>query len=1025
MIKLSIDRPTLVVVLFAALAVLAGLSLPQISYELTPKFSAPIITVTTIYPGGTPAQVENALTRPIEDALATLEGIRSIRSVSLENASIVTVQLAINANVDRQIQEAQRRVDALAADLPETARDPVISRISSDDFPVLNIGASASLELPAFTRRMEEQIIPELQKLTGVGAVSLLGGRGREIQVAVSQDRLELYRVSILQVLEAIRKANLEFPAGKVEDGDRQTLIRLAGRFQSLEALRALVVATSPTGAPVKLNEVAEVWDGEAAAQDLNRVNGRPSLGLSVLKQNDANAVDVSRRVRTALGELEQRYAAEGLRFEVATDTSEFTVEAVRSVSQDLGLAILLVALVMLFFLHSIRNGLIVMLSIPASLVTTVIVMAMLGYTFNVLTLLAMSLVIGILVDDSIVVLENIFRHREMGKSPRQAALDGAREIFLTALSITLVLAVVFLPLIFSSGIVAIIMRQFAVVVTVSVLMSLLVSYTIAPSLAARVSGARSYRPGSLRDRLYGGIDRGLEGLARQYRGLLAWSLNHPLLVTMISLALVGSSAFLLLKGYIGTDFLNTGDRAEFIIQLELPKDASLRETNLATLEAERFLLQQEEVVGTFTLVGRHTGFLSGGRVSPNLAEFTVKLVDKRRRPYPTSVYAVQYKNALAGRLPGVRVRSNEVSFFGGAYDTPLQVVVSSTDLEQAQQYAEGLLEAVRKVPGAVSPELSTGEGAPQIVVEPRRELLGDLGLDLQMVGYTLAVAFNGNRDATFAEGGQEYPIAIQLADVDRRSLEDIAELTLLNRQGQLIKLRQVADIRPTIGPAILQRQDRIPAVSVQAQVVGRPVGTVGAEVQAWIAGHPPPEGVQISFRGDVERQAESFGSLILAFIASLFFVYFILVALYDSYINPFVVLFAIPLALVGALWALALSMESLNVFSIVGIIMLNGLVAKNAILLVDFARQAQEEGLSPREALLQAGQIRLRPILMTAISLIIGMLPIALAGGAASEWKNGLAWVIIGGLLTSTLLTLVLVPVIYQFADRFRRRAH
>ncbi len=1023
MIELSIRRPSLVVVLFATLTVLAVLSFPRIYYELTPKFAAPIITVMTVYPGAAPAEVENGITIPIEDALSTLEAIRGIRSASLENASVVTVQLAMNADVDGQIQEAQRRIDALAAELPESARAPVISRISSDDFPILNLGATAQIPPTEFYSLMRDRVIPALQRLEGVGTVNLLGGQEREIQVNARQDKLEQYRVSILQILEAVRKANLEFPTGNIQDAERQTPIRLAGRFASLEALRKLVVATSPMGNPIALEEVADILDTQAPETDLTRVNGAPALGLSILKQSDANAVEVSRLVRDELARLESQYTGQGLTFEVATDTSEFTVEAVRSVTQDLVLAVLLVSFVMVLFLHSLRNSLIVLLSIPASLVTTIIVMAVLGYTFNVLTLLAMSLVIGILVDDSIVVLENIFRHIEMGKSSRQAARDGAKEIFLTALSITLVLAVVFLPLILSSGIVAIIMRQFAVVVTVSILMSLLVSYTVAPSLAARLSRQQEFIPGSWGDRVFGSIDRGLESLSISYRKALSWSLDHPFWVLAISTLLVIGSVLLITAGHIGTDFLSTGDRGEFIVQLELPKDATLKESNLAAREAERFLMDQPEVTGLFTLVGRHTGFLSGGRSSPNLAEFTVKLVDKERRPYPTSVYSVQFRNALLEKLPGVRIRSNEVSFFGGANDTPIQVVVSSSDLASAQAYAEGLLEAVRETPGTVGAEMPGGEGAPQIVVDPDRARMGESGIDMQILGFTLAVAFNGNRDAMYYESGREHPIAIRLADIDRDQEEDIGEVTLLNRQGQLLKINQIATIRSSIAPAVLQRENRVPSVTVQCQVLGRPVGTVGEDIQAWIDANPPPAGVNVSFRGDLERQAESFSSLLIAFVASLFFVYFILVALYDSYLNPFVVLFAIPVALVGALLALALNMESLNVFSLVGIIMLNGLVAKNAILLVDFARQSEESGLSIREALLQAGEIRLRPILMTAISLIIGMMPIALAGGAASEWKNGLAWVIIGGLTSSTLLTLLLVPVIYQYAHRLRKR--
>ena len=1023
MIELSIRRPTIVVVIFAVLTVLAAISFSSLNYELVPKFSAPVITITTIYPGASPAEVENGLTKPLEDAVSTLEAIRSIRSVSIENFSIVTVQLSFEANVDLQIQEAQRKIEAITGQLPPGARRPAISKISSDDFPIMNIGATAAIPSARFVELMKERVQPALAGLEGVGTITLLGAQEREILVAVRQDQLEQHRVSILQILEGVRKANLEFPTGKIQNEEEQVLIRLTGRFRSLDELQNLIISTSPTGVPVRLSELAYILDTQKEIQDINRVNGRNSIGMAILKKSDANAVEVSRLVRRQLAELESQHQSEELQFFIATDTSEFTIEAVEAVTQDLLLAVLLVALVMLLFLHSFRNSLIVMISIPASLVTTIIVMAAMDYTFNVLTLLAMSLVIGILVDDSIVVLENIFRHIEMGKKSWTAALDGAREIFLTALSITLVLVVVFIPLILSSGIVAIIMKQFAVVVTVSILMSLFVSYSIAPALAARLSRMESFGERSLPGLLFGTFERGITALSNYYGRLLSWSLDHKWLILGVTLALIAASVLLVTEGYIGTAFLNTGDRSEFIIQLELSKDATIEESNRAARMVENHLFSQEEVTGVFTLVGRQTGFLSGGRLSPNLAEFSVKLLPKKERDVSTSVYAVQTRNALETLLPGVRVKSNEASFFGSTSDTPIQIIVSSPDYGEAQAYAKRLMEQVERTEGTIEADLSTGEGTPHVSVEINRDEMADLGLDMQIVGATLAIAFNGNDDAKYSEGGREYDLRIQLDAFDRRSQEDIGEINFLNRKGQQVKLRQFATITPTIGPALLQRSDRLPAVSVQSQALGRPAGTIGTELQQWINANPPPPNVRIEYAGDLGRQAESFTSLAVAFGASILFVYLIMVALYDSYLYPFVVMFSIPVSMVGALLALALVMESLNVFSIVGIIMLNGLVAKNAILLVDFANQAKTDGSNTREALLRAGRIRLRPILMTAVSLIVGMIPIALASGAAAEWKNGLAWVIIGGLTSSTLLTLVLVPVIYQIADNLKAR--
>ncbi|MEN0005907.1 MAG: efflux RND transporter permease subunit [Bacteroidota bacterium] len=1019
MIELAIKRPTLVVALFAVLSIVGMLSYFQLNTELLPKFSAPIVTITTIYPGASPSEVENGVTKPIEDAISTLESIRFLRSISIDNFSIVTVALTFEADPDLRIQEAQRKLNAITSELPPGARTPTISKISSDDWPIMNIGATSSLSGTAFYDLMETRVLPALTRLDGVGQINLLGGQKRVVQVNVRLDKLEQNRISILQVLQAIRKANLEFPTGKLKNDQEQIQLRLAGTFQSLEELEQLIIFKSPLGTQVQLYEVAEILDTQEDVEDLTRVNGLPAIGLSVLKQSDANAVDVSTRIQAQLKELEGQFEAENLQFSIATNTTDFTIEAVNSVFKDLILAIILVAVVMLFFLHSFRNALIVMISIPASLVVTIIVMNVMGYTINVLSLLAMSLVIGILVDDSIVVLENIFRHIEMGKSSKQAALDGSKEIFLTALSITLVLVVVFIPLIVSSGIVAIIMQQFAVIVAVSILMSLFVSYTIAPALAARLP--QQENTSTLGQWIFGGFEKGLQWLAEQYAQSLKASLRYPVLVLLLALGLLAASALLITEGFIGTAFLSIGDRGEFIIQLELPKSATFSETNRTAKQVEAYLFEQLEVQGVFTLAGRQTGFLSGGRVSSNLAEVSVKLVDKNQRALSTSLYAIQTKKALAERLPGVKIKSSEASFFGSAGDVPIQVIVSGTDYAIVQQYADSLLTAVKMMEGTIESELSTGTGTPQIDIQMNRPIMEDNGLDMQIVGYTLAVAFGGNSDAKYREGGREYDIQIQLDAFDRTSREDIANLTFLNKKGQQLKLSQFASITPSTGPALLQRYNRVPAIIVQSQSIGRPIGDIGADITAWLANHPPPPGLTIDFGGDLKRQAESFASLGLIFGASLLFIYLILVALYDSYLDPFAVLFSIPVALIGALLALALVMESLNIFSIIGIIMLNGLVAKNAILLVDFVNQLQQEGKSKKEALVEAGLIRLRPILMTAISIIFGMIPIALASGAASEWKNGLAWTLIGGLTSSTLLTLYLVPAVYLLLNRLK----
>lgn len=1021
MIELSINRPSILVVVFTIMITLGLFSFTELRYELIPNISPPLITVSTIYPGASPAEVENTVTKKIEDALSSLERIKSIRSSSLENFSIIIVNFEEGVNIDLILLEAQRKLGEISADLPQDARAPILSKFSTGELPIMNIGATAALSSAEFYVLLKDRIKPMISTLQGVAQVTLVGGREREIQVNVRQDRLEQLNVSILQIVKAIRESNLEFPTGRIQNDNQQILIKLAGQFESLDELRNLVISNSPfTGAPIKLAEVAEILDTEKNASDLSRVNGLDAIGILAQKQADANAVEVSRLVRETLDDLSQQFEQEKLEFTVANDTSEFTLEAVKAVTNDIVLAIILVAVVMILFLQNFRNALIVLLAIPISVITTFLGMYLFDFTFNLMTLLAVTLVVGILVDDSIVVLENIYRHIEMGKPSRKAAIDGSKEIFLAAVSITLVLVVVFFPLALTGGIVGSIMQQFAVVVVISTLLSLLVSFTITPSLAARYSRKHAAREDGLWGILFGWFEKAIKWLNTRYVNILSWSLNHKFMVLFLSVVLFAGSILLITEGFVGSEFLNTGDRGEFFVQLELPKDATLQENNLITRQAEAYLLQQKEVKTLFTTIGTQSGIVIG-RKAPNISELTVKLIDKSLRKTPTSVYAIKVKTALKNLLPGVKVNSSEVSFLGGASDTPIQIFLYGVDKENALSYADSLLAQMKTIRGTLEPELSLREGNPEINISVDRAKMAELGLSMFMVGATLQVAFNGNSDAKYRDGENEYDINIALDQFDRNSVDDLSTITIMNPTGRLIKLSQFAEITQTTGPALLERRDRVFSVTVLSKTLGRPSGSIGREIQDWVEANPPPQSVSIHYGGDLERQADSFLSLGLAFVASFFFVYLIMVALYDSYVYPLVVMFSVPLATIGAILAMALTMNSFNIFTIMGNVMLVGMVSKNAILLVDFANQAKLNGLPTREALMQAGKARLRPILMTTLSLVIALIPIALAKGAGSEWKNGLAWALIGGLTSSTLLTLVVVPIVYQVADNIK----
>ena len=1055
--EISIRRPSLILVVFLVLSLAGIFSYTKLGYEMIPKFDMPFVIINTIYPGASPSDVENSVTKVIEEAVSNMENVLSIRSTSMEGVSFIFIELKDGTDIDKAMQDAQRNVNARLRLLPDGADPPSLTKFASDEFPIVSLGVTSNLAPTDFFDIVEDQIKPTLSSVEGVGDVRIVGGQEREIKVNVNRQQLEVRGLAIMQIVQAVTSANLDFPTGKIENEEEQVIIRLAGKFKSLDELSDLVVATDPkTGSPIKLNEIADVTDGKKESTTLSRTDGKTGIGIQVLKSSDANAVAVADGIITKLEGLKSQYREIGLQFEVANNQTDFTLAAVDAVTHDLMLAIVLVAVVMLFFLHSIRNAIIVMLAIPTSLIATLLMMYAFNFTLNMMTLLAMSLVVGILVDDSIVVLENIYRHLEKGESRMRAALLGRNEIAFTALSITLVDVVVFVPIALAGGTVGKIMGQFALVVTFSTLMSLFVSFTLTPMLASRFSRLEQFKEKSIAGFIFNGFERMLKRFNNWYarvinRILTPWKIPYPatyvrkleaqealtgapvkkhfnfymngILVLLFTFIIFISSLMLVSGGFIGSSFVTQGDRGEFIIKFELPKDATLKETNLAMLQAEEFLQQQKEVTGVFTTVGISTGML-GNQTSPYLGEMAIKLVPKDQRELVADHYAQKIRDQLELRLPGVKVTSSPVSFFGGADQDPIIVFISGSDSKAVMEYGKNTLEELKKIPGTLEAELSVEEGMPEIKVSVDRERMANLGITMEMVGMTMQTAFNGNDLAQFRTDKKEYDINIRMDDFNRNSVNDIANLTVLNNRGQLVQLNQFATIQQATGPNRLERKNRLPSVTIKSKVLGRPSGDVSTDVkQLFEEKMPPGSGIMVTYDGDIRQQDEGFGSLGLAFIASIILIYLILVALYDSWVYPLVVMFSLPVALVGALLALALTLNILDIFSILGIIMLMGLVAKNAILLVDFTNQAKLEGMNTHDALVEAGRTRLRPILMTTLSMAIGFLPIALAEGAAAEWKNGLAWTLIGGLLSSMILTLVVIPVVYMMVDGIKEK--
>ena len=1017
--EISIKRPTLVIVLFTVLILGGLLAYTSLNYELLPKFSPSVVSVTTVYPGASPAEVENTVSKEIEDAVSSMENIKKLETKSFESLSSVIITLNSGTDVDYALNDAQRRINAILKDLPEDIDPPSLNKFSIDDLPIMTMSASSKMDEAAFYDLMDKRIAPVLSRVEGVAQVNLIGGQEREIQVSIDANRLQGYNLSLLQVQNAILSSNLDFPTGSVQTREQDVLIRLAGKYKTVDELRNLVVATTKSGGQVRLMDIADIQDVQKDVEKIARVNQQSAIAVQVIKQSDANAVGVSEDIRASIEKLQKDYASVGLAISVANDSSVYTLKSADAVIFDLFLAIVLVAFVMLFFLHSIRNALIVMVAIPASLIATFIFMALLGYSLNLMSLLGLSLVVGILVDDAIVVLENIYRHMEMGKNRVRAAYDATKEIGFTVTSITLVIVVVFVPIALSTGLAADIIKQFCVTVSIATLLSLLSSFTIVPWLSSRFGKLEKITNRTFFGKIIIQFEKGLNRFTNWVSSILKWSLAHKKTTLAVIFGLLFGSFYLLGAGYIGAEFFAKSDRGEFLVQIELPKDASIEQTNAMTQKAENYLKDKKEVTKIISTVGQSSDGLGASQATAYKSEINVQLVEKKDREDPSNIYAAKIKKELEPLLVGAKVKTVPVSILGSAEQAPLSLIVTGPELDSVMVFAQAAMRELKKVKGATEMKLSVEAGNPEINVQVDRDKMAALGLSLSTVGATMQTAFSGNTDGKFRQGEYEYDINIRYASFNRQSIQDVSNLLFINDKGEQIRLSQFATIKESSGPSQLERRDKSTSVAVQAQTVGRPTGTVAAEWQAAFDKLPRPTGVSYVWSGDMENQSEGFGSLGIALLAAIVLVYLIMVALYNSFVYPFVVLFSIPLSIIGALLALALTNNSLNLFTILGLIMLIGLVAKNAIMLVDFTNQRKAEGATTYQALIDANHARLRPILMTTIAMVIGMLPIAIASGAGAEWKNGLAWVIIGGLISSLFLTLVVVPVMYSIFDK------
>ncbi len=1028
---LAIRRPLLTLMAISTALIFGLVSWSRMAVDLFPALDYPIIAVTTAYPGAGPEAVDSLVTRKIEDAIAGMNHIDYIMSSSYEGYSSIVVVFTDRANKDSAL-EAERRITAIRGDLPTDVRAPSVGKYDPAAEPVLVLALSGNRDLAYLQRVAEDKLQKRLEASPGVAQASLIGGLEREVQVQVDQAKLQARGLSILQVNQALAGDNVNVPAGTMTERGTDWTVRLNNQAQTPAELNSVLVAATP-GGPVYLRDVATVIDTFKRVRNIQRADGKPAVGITIVQQSGANTIETTDGVKREITQLEKELPAD-VQIKVIADASIFTRNSVRDVQTELTQAVLLTGLVLLLFLHTLRATAIVLLSIPTSLIATLAVMYFMGFSLNMMSLMGLTLTVGILVDDSIVVLENIFRHLQQGEAPQEAALNGRSEIGFAAIAITLVDMVVFLPIAFMGSFVGQWFRQFGLVIATATLFSLFISFTLTPLLASRwyragqhgddAEAATSTRnPLTLFARAW---DWGYAWIVRAYAVTLRGSLRFRWLTVGAGLGSFVGGILLVATGLLSTEFVPEEDNGQLVVNVEMPAGTTLEATDAVARTVEERLMAWPEVETVFTSVGvggaGGSGFLSS---QARYARLQVEMKPKSQRIRTPRDLAIEART-LSRDIPGAVVKANPASFIGGGGPAPIAIRIQGEDDRVLTSLATQVAGAVRRVPGAADVSDGGVVGQPELVVAVDRERAATFGLTPGQVASVLRTGLEGSTVSTFRpQGTKGWDIRVILDPRERLRGEQVTEIPVLTPRGDTIRLGQVATVTTIAGPTQVDRRDRRRTVNVLASLSGRPLGDVTADIQKELDRMTElgqiPAGYEVKLGGEAEDQADSFMQIFQALGLSVLLMYMLMVALFESLLFPFIVMLSLPLAVVGAFGLLALTGNTLSMMSLIGMILLTGLVGKNAILLVDYTNTLRRAGVPRNEALLRAGPIRLRPIIMTTTTLVLAMTPIALKLGEGSEWRAPMAVTVIGGLITSMLLTLVMIPAVYTIMDDFQ----
>jgi hydrophobe/amphiphile efflux-1 (HAE1) family protein len=1016
--KVSINNPVFATMVMAGLCVLGLFSYNRLGVEQLPDITIPVVAIQVSYPGASPEAVENDITKPIENAVNAVAGIKTLRSSSFEGESDTNIEFKVGTNVDRVIQEVRDKVAEVQPTFPRDAKQPLIERADTENAqPVVQLAVtSTTRDLRELSTLTDQVIVKELQKTVGVGRIGVSGARARQIRIQVRPEQLAAYGIAIDQVMDAIKAANQDIPAGQISNAATEAVVRVDGRLKSVEDFRHIVVARRgalASNAPVYLSEVAEVTDGVEEAQTMSRLDGETAVGLNVFKVQDANIVETGTAVRQAVNRLKDRLP-DGVHLVELYSNADWVNDSLHGVKETLLEGGLLTIFIVFLFLRSWRSTIITGLTLPIAVISSFIALYAFNFTLNFMTMMALSLCVGLLIDDAIVVRENIVRHLRMGKSHLQAAREGTEEIGLAVMATTFAIVAVFVPVAFMSGIFGKFFFPFGVTVTVAVLISLFVSFTLDPMLSSRwVDPPRSRFSDLAPIRVVlDAVEHAVEAIHSTYHRSLEWSLAHRIKTLLIALALFFLSFALFPLGLVGSEFIPEVDESFISLRLTTPVGSSLEYADKKTQQVERELTDFKEIKHA------NVDIFGDGRGVVRIDLMLVPRGDRKRSQK-------ELEKAIRARLS--HIAGLQISI---GYEPPIYIAVLGPDVEKLNQYSAEFGAELSKIPGVVDMYLSNRPGVPAISVRPNPDIASDLGLTTASIGNALAPLVGGET-VTYWLGpdGQNYAVRVQLPRDDRTRASTIGDLMLstnkvdANGSQRLVPLRQVASIVTASSPEVIKRQDLQRRVAIFANVEGRTQGEVGSDIAKLVASKHLPPGYSISIGGQQQQQDESVGALFGALSLAIIFIYLVLASQFGSFLQPIAIMASLPLALIGVLLALAFTGTTVNLFSMIGFVMLMGLVTKNAILLVDFANRGQAEGMSQHDALIAAGEVRLRPILMTTAAMVFGMLPLALGLGEGSEQQSPMGRAIIGGVLTSTLLTLVVVPVIYSYLDVWGRK--